>query len=182
MTPLERKAALLRFYLACLGALLLAWLWPEFGIALWAILPCPDCCGPCVVSCSRCLNSEANCEYEVTVTGVTAHAGCAQANCTLWNATHLLTFTADSGGVCLWQGVTSICGATAPNFRINRIITGSKRYLTVQSGSGGLIWDVQLGTNTDGTSCLTINQALAVNSGGLQCTLTGSTCQVVSAP
>ena len=179
MTPFERKAAAVRFYLLCAAGLLIAWMHPEFGVALWPILliPCPDCC-PCIVSCSRCLNSEANCEYEVTVAGVTA-GSCAAADCTDWNSTFLLGLVSDTG-VCTFNvGGISICGATAPNFRINHI--GTKRFLQVAAGSGSMDWTFTDVDDTDGTSCLAISQALtALNQDG-QCDISASTCQVDSA-
>lgn len=117
------KVLVVRFWL--LAVLVLAWAcWclylshtrPDF--LLWGLIPIGYftgqancfCCAP-APECSRC-SGTVPAEYQVDVAGAT-NAGCS--DCTLFNGTFVVEYTAELSGTCRWEFdlSPSICGANA---------------------------------------------------------------------
>jgi hypothetical protein len=101
------KPRLVRFYLLCLAALALACAYPEWAVCLPPLLFFPGqagcfCCAP-AAACSKCSGTTPS-EYLVEIAGV-VEGTCGV--CASLNASYVLAFTSDSGGVCNWDLVVS---------------------------------------------------------------------------
>jgi hypothetical protein len=120
---MDRRVAILRFYLLCLVAMLCAVVWPEFGVGLWPVaflFPSCTCCG-----CIHCTSTPSQMQLDIAgITGTVNAGQCSSAACTALNGTWVLDLV--GGGDCRWTLGDNYC--TAIQCLIVEVNTGIPNY------------------------------------------------------
>ena len=139
---MERKAAIVRFYLLLATALAAVVLWPELAIGLWPVaflFPDCACCGPGAPACFAC-DPDYGGDFQATVAGFSNDTG---TGCSVFNGTFEIPRLSGVAACSLQNedisGVGTIVTCGSPNFGVIAILTGDVSEnvsVRVQAGSG----------------------------------------------
>lgn len=173
---MQRKVQIVRFWLLCFAALVVACLWPHWAILLPPILFFPGqagcfCCGSVCPFCSSGTPSQ----YEVAV-ALLADELCT--DCTDLNGTYVVTKKFD----CYWEYIIDPEVCTFDRIFVNIQPTGGSVF--VESRFEGITNSERFkdsGTVGSSIDCLLSSYNLPPTSGiGTQCDNTGATCVVTA--
>jgi hypothetical protein len=108
------KPRLLRFYLLCLAALVLACAWPEWAVFLPPLLffPGQSGCFCCAADCQGCVSGTASGQLQIDIDSINNNS-CG--NCTAYNGTWVASRVSHATA-CLWEyedTTIDICGASS---------------------------------------------------------------------